>query len=73
MANSLNKDIRNKRVLLMKESFKPEYQDEKYRIVKVTGGFGAEPNTLGSTIFVEFECDGEKARVSGYDVEKLLD
>lgn len=73
MANSLNKDLRNKRVLLVKEAFKPEYQDEKYRVVKVTGGFGAEPNTIGKTIFVEFECDGEKERFSGYDVEKLLE
>lgn len=73
MANSLNKDLRNKRVLLMKKVFKPEYQDEKYRIVKITGGFGAEANTIGRAIFVEFECDGKKARFSGYDVEKLLE
>lgn len=57
---------------LVKEAFKPEYKDGKYTVVKVTGGFGAEPNTIGRTIFVEFECDGEKARFSGYDMEKLF-
>ena len=73
MANALKKDLNNRRVLLKKEIFKPEYQEERHRIVRVLCGFGAEPNTIGTTIFVEFESNGMKANCSGYDVEKILE
>lgn len=72
MANSLNKDLRGKTVLLKKHIFRPEYQDEKYRRVKVIDGFGSVPFTVGKMMVVESEFDGERFSVSGYNVQKIV-
>jgi hypothetical protein len=76
MANSLNKELKGKIVVLKKEAFKPEYreqyQDEKSRRVKVLGGFGASAITIGKMLHIKFESNGDEASVSGYDVEKIV-
>jgi hypothetical protein len=71
MANSLGIELDGKIVVLKKDTFRPEYQDIKFRLWKITGGFGAASFTLGTALFGECLADGEKARHSGYDVERL--
>jgi hypothetical protein len=66
-------DLLCKTVVLKKKGFLPEYQDEKFRTVKVLAGFGASAETRGTALHVEFLSGGEKARYDGYDVEKVLE
>lgn len=73
MANALSTDLTGKTVLLKSEAMNPQYRgDRKWRIFVVEGGFGASPATLGSALLGTFKADGEKARVSGYDVEAIV-
>jgi len=71
MANSLDQNLEGKVVVLRKKIFKPEYRDIKYRVFKVTGGFGAYANTIGRALFGIHLIDGERARYDGFDVERL--
>jgi hypothetical protein len=73
MANSLNLDLEGKTVLLKKEFFKPQFQEESQRIVKVLGGFGAKKDTMGTALYVKFLCDGEETRFEGYQIEKIIE
>ncbi len=69
--NSLNKDLRGKRVVLRGSALKAEFAKEAARTVDVTGGFGATANTLGQALFVVFP-DGRSDRVSGDSVERIV-
>lgn len=71
MANSLKTDLTGKVVVLKVKLMKPEFQDLKYRLFRVEGGFGAVPFTSGTALFGITLVDGEHARFSGYDVERL--
>jgi hypothetical protein len=71
MANSLNIELTDKVVVLNEEIFKPEFTALKFRLFKVSGGFGASPETIGRKIFGKFLSDGEECGYSGYDVERL--
>ena len=68
MANSLNKDLKDKTVTFKKGVLKPKYEN---MTAVVVGGFGASALTSGTALFVTFE-DGEKTRMNGYDVEKFI-
>jgi len=66
--------LKDGEILRVKASLlKPEFQDAKYRRVKVRGGFGMEKNTRGTCVMVEFLCDGEECRFEGYDLEEDKD
>jgi hypothetical protein len=71
MANTLNENLTGRVVVLSAKRMKPEYQDLKYRLFKVSGGFGAQGYTMGRALFGTFLVDGEEARMDGYDVERL--
>jgi hypothetical protein len=71
--NSLKKDLTGKTVLLRADAMSPRYRDEKQRIVKVLGGFGAVPYTRGTALIVKFLSDGEEARFEGFQVEKIIE
>lgn len=71
MANSLQRDIQeNEVVVLKKSSFKPEYQALEHRLFKIQSGFGMRANTMGTAIFGEFLSDGEKCRMYSMDIDK---
>ena len=59
MGNSLRQNLKGKRVVLKDGS-----------IVTVWGGFGANPRTRGSALFVK-DDQGNKYRVDGFDVKEL--
>ena len=74
MANSLNKELTGKIVILKAESLKPEYRDLKWRRFQVEAtspGSGAHPYTAGTALFGVFLEDGEYARISGMNVERI--
>jgi hypothetical protein len=71
MANALNIDLRGKVVVLGAKYFSPDYQDLKWRLHLVTGGFGASPATSGRALFCTALADGEEARYGGNMVERL--
>lgn len=71
MGNSLNSDLEGKVVILKAEALKPAYQELKFRLFRVEGGFGSKPYTMGRALFGIFLADGEKARMDSYDVERL--
>lgn len=69
--NSLKMQLEGKVVVLRANVLKAEYRDLKWRLFRVDGGFGASPNTIGTALIGQFLADGEKARMEGYDVERL--
>lgn len=72
MANSLKENLEGKYVLLSKEVLRPVYHANEQRLVKVEGGFGADPKTAGRALLVTFVVDGERTRFDGFDVERLV-
>src|ERR1700679_2019974 len=68
MANSLNRELEGKTVVFKKGALKEEFANMPF---KVTGGFGANAFTSGRALFGMF-IDGEEARMSGYDVAKIV-
>lgn len=73
MSNSLDMELEGKWVLIKQDLLKPEFHPERFRLVQVTGGFGASPYTSGSALMVVWHVDGEKSRLGGHDVERLVE
>ena len=71
MANSLNINLRGKIVLIKKRLMNYDNQEEMKRAFLVSGGFGAEIETNGSSLFGTFLCDGERTKMDGYQIERL--
>ena len=71
MGNTLNTDIEGKVVVLKANIMKPEFRALKYLLFRVDGGFGAAAGTIGTALIGQFLADGERARMEGYDVERL--
>ena len=46
--------------------FKPEYQEPKYQLFRIQGGFGASPSKMGNAVFGYFCADGEECRQERY-------
>ena len=65
MANNLDQDITGKTVIVFKRKFRVDEGS--------AAGFGAVPYTMGTAVFGTFLDTGKKARVSGYDVESLVE
>ena len=70
MANSLNKELKGKVVLLKKENFREEIKDLRFLC---NDGFGCNPDTSGSSIYGVWVVNNNKDRVSGYDVESIIE
>lgn len=66
--NSLNIDLKGKVVVL---SSKYYHGTEDQRTFKCEHGFGIAPFTRGQAVFGYFISDGRRARVEGYEIEKL--
>ena len=45
-------NLEGKYLILQESFFKPKFQDEKFQIVRATGGFGCDPNKIGNAIYV---------------------
>jgi len=71
MANALSIDLTDKVVVLDAQFMTAKYRDVKSRLFTVEGGYGAVPYTMGNALVGTFVCDGEKARMEGYMVERL--
>ena len=69
--NSLGIDLLGKDVILHKERLKSSYWEIEFRVFRVTAGFGASPETMGTALFGEHLADGEKVRWEGNYVERL--
>ena len=63
------------KILVLKpEALSSEYRSAKYQLFQAYGGFGCDPNKLGTAVFGKFLVDGEEARFdrsSFYGVVKL--
>jgi post-segregation antitoxin (ccd killing protein) len=68
--NNLKIDLTGKVVVVMKKYYKG---DERARRFLCEGGFGCSPSTNGNAIGGTFLIDGERARIEGWQVEKLSD
>lgn len=73
MANAINAELEGKVVLIKKEYMKPEFHDDDKRRFMCEGGFGCHPWTLGKAIFGYYLIDGEKDRIEGYMVDKIVE
>lgn len=71
--NSVNQNLKGKRVLMLADAMPTGFEAPLRRVVKVVGGFGASPYTHGRSMDVIFECDGELRKLNGEDVERVLD
>lgn len=57
-------DLQGRFVILKEEFFKKEFKDEKYQLVRCTGGFGCDPTKTGNAIFVkELNDEPESYRI----------
>jgi hypothetical protein len=70
--NSLGIDLTGKTVLIRKEVLNEEFREGDRRF-KVSGGFGAKPYTSGTALFGTWLVDGEECRMSGMDVEAVVE
>ncbi len=60
----------NGRVIVLKrERLETPYREVKFRLWRATGGFGCNPNALGSAVFAQCLYDGELARWERSDVQ----
>lgn len=71
MANSLKIDLTDQTVVIAAKYHIPTYRALEHRVFRVTGGFGASPNTSGSALFGQYLLDGEECRLEGRMVERL--
>jgi hypothetical protein len=68
--NSLHRLITKDEIVVLKKNlFKPEFQELKYRLFLVRGGFGMRPESMGSAIYGTFISDGEECRYEGHDID----
>ncbi len=44
-----------------------------FQLVRLTGGFGCDPNALGNACYVRFCIDGTKTRIERYDILGIAD
>lgn len=60
--------------LVKKAVLAPELQEhEEQRLVKISGGFGCKPNSLGTKCFVTFLADGEATYLRRHAFECVFD
>ena len=69
MTNSLNQNLEGKYVVLKRSYYKGD--DPIERVFLCEGGFGCKSYTMGSAVSGMFIIDRERARVEGYEVERL--
>jgi len=55
--NALQQDLTNKVVVISPEGLRREFHALPHRLFLVTGGFGAQPHTLGRKIFGRWLAD----------------
>ena len=68
MANILNLDLNNKIVVVDGKLYSGSVIK---RLFRCKSGFGCESFTSGRAIYGEFLVDGERCRISGYDIVRL--
>lgn len=67
MANSLEREIEENEVVVISTEFhRARYKPLKWRLVRVSAGFGMSCVTMGTALSVEYLMDGEKCRQEGY-------
>lgn len=65
-------DFEGKILVLPISTFKEEYQKPEFQLVKATGGFGCDPEKMGTAVFVKFLVDGEECRYRRNDFIGVL-
>jgi hypothetical protein len=65
-------DLTGRHVLLQEHTMSPEYQAPEWRVVHVTGGFGAKVGRVGNALFATHVKDDDHVRYSRQDIELLL-
>jgi len=64
-------DLTGQYVMLAEQAMKPEYRDPTWRVFLVEGGFGAEPNRMGTKVMGEYVRDGEKSFTRRPNIERI--
>lgn len=69
MGNTLDREIQPGEVVVIdKQYLQPGNEPVEKRLFKVSGGFGASPDTMGSALFGEFLDEGIYCRMEGYKI-----
>ncbi len=69
-----NGEIYENRLLILKPgSLKEEYRHAEFQYFYARAGFGCDPTKLGTKVFGEFLCDGEKASFRRCDFLGIAD
>jgi hypothetical protein len=61
-------ELKDKYVILKEKYYRG---DTVIRVFKCTGGFGCNPNTVGTAVFGHRVCDGAKFRSERFEVERF--
>ena len=67
-------DIYENRLLILRpESLKEEFRHAEFQYFMARAGFGCDPSKLGTKVFGEFLCDGEKGSFRRCDFLGIAD
>ena len=72
IANSYRHHYDGQILVLPVSSFSTEYQHPQYQLFRANGGFGCDPEKLGTAVFGKFLFDGEECRYRRNDFIGIL-
>ena len=72
MGNSLQQDLTGKVIAFAPDRLRPGL-DPMEHVFYVTGGFGASAHTRGTALMGVFLSDGERCRMEGWDVGRIVE
>lgn len=70
---SYTKSYENKVLVIKPEWFNDHSRLAENQLFLAEGGFGCDPNKMGTAVFGQFLIDGEKTRIERYDFLGILD
>ena len=73
LADGLNENLRDRLIIIKADSLSPEFSSVEHQLKICTGGFGADPNSNGTTVFCKDLFSGEKSRFGRADVLGVAD
>lgn len=65
-------NLQGKLVIVAPSCFKPEFHQRKYLVWRAQGGFGCDPDKMGTGVFATCLGDGEEAKLCRSNIVGLF-
>jgi hypothetical protein len=69
---SMNENINGKLIVIKADALAPEYRSAQHQLAICCGGFGANPNAIGTAVFVKGLLDDKTSRFERYDIAGVV-